>query len=138
MTGVRQCQPTSGHTPTPWKLHDQWLFSETGPLAIAGGYQDWVTAPGGSKYEEWMANAAFIVEAVNSHELLKQKLEFAEFEWNRATDGMKERDTRIKELEGALRSFVSCYNSTHGSWQSHELQRTRKEAIAALQPKAGS
>jgi hypothetical protein len=34
--------------------------------------------------------------------LLQQKLEFAEFEWNRATEGMQERDVRIKALEGAL------------------------------------
>lgn len=32
-------------------------------------------------------------------ELLQQKLEFAEFEWNRATDGMKERDATIATLK---------------------------------------
>lgn len=69
-----QCQPSSEHTPTPWKLHDRWLFSSTGPLAIASGYQDWVTAPGGSRYEEWLANAAIIVEAVNSHAALVKAL----------------------------------------------------------------
>ena len=39
-------------------------------------------------------------------ELLRQKLEFAEFEWNRATEGMQERDRRIEELEGALRTIA--------------------------------
>jgi hypothetical protein len=35
-------------------------------------------------------------------DLLQQKLEFAEFEWNRATEGMQERDARIQELEAEL------------------------------------
>ena len=30
-------------------------------------------------------------------------IEFLEFEWNRATEGMQDRDKRIQELEGALR-----------------------------------
>ena len=35
-------------------------------------------------------------------ELLQQKLEFAEFEWNRATDGMKERDATIVALKARI------------------------------------
>ena len=37
----------------------------------------------------------------DSHASLKERLEFAEFEWNRATEGMQERDARIATLENA-------------------------------------
>lgn len=41
-------------------------------------------------------------------ELLQQKLEFAEFEWNRATEGMKERDATIAALNAELVSCRAC------------------------------
>ena len=41
--------------------------------------------------------AGNINEAADEIESLRERLEFAEFEWNRATDGMKERDTMIDE-----------------------------------------
>ena len=65
----------SDHTPTPWSLRDHWLMSPAGPVPIASGYQDWVTAPGGSRYEEWKSNAALIVRAINSHEAREKALE---------------------------------------------------------------
>jgi hypothetical protein len=47
-------------------------------------------------------------------ELLQQKLEFAEFEWNRAIEVMQERDNRIEVLEAALRIFADDENWRYG------------------------
>jgi hypothetical protein len=44
-------------------------------------------------------------------ELLQQRLEFAEFEWNRATEGMQERDaiiTSLKARNADLESALRC------------------------------
>lgn len=95
---------TAEHTPTPWKLHDRWLFSSAGPLALASGYQDWVTAPGGSKYDEWQANAAYIVEAVNNHATLTTSLAAA--------------SARIGELESADK-MISEIEKRFPDWKSH-------------------
>ena len=49
-------------------------------------------------------------------EILQQKLEFAEWEWNRATEGMKERDAKIilleSRVEGAITTFKAIYAKT--------------------------
>jgi hypothetical protein len=74
-------------------------------------------------------------------ELLQQKLEFAEFEWNRATEGMKQRDARIMELEGALKI---ARNMIRDEWIESavidtESMRSLGDVLnAALNPKAGS
>ena len=41
-------------------------------------------------------------QAADEIESLRDRLEFAEFEWNRATDGMKERDATIETLRAQL------------------------------------
>lgn len=56
-------------------------------------------------------------------ELLQQKLEFAEFEWNRATDGMKERDETI----AALKARVAELESNEAAYEATLGQRTYNE-----------
>jgi hypothetical protein len=46
-------------------------------------------------------NLAAMNEAAAEIERLRDKLSFAEFEWNRATAGMKKRDAKIASLTGA-------------------------------------
>ena len=41
-------------------------------------------------------------QMLNEIESLRERLDFAEFEWNRATDGMKERDATIESLRAQL------------------------------------
>lgn len=56
----------SGHTPTPWKVCSL-PASHNHVACIAAG--NWIIADI-TKCLEWEANAAFIVEAVNSHATL--------------------------------------------------------------------
>lgn len=118
MSGDNRSQPSTEHTPTPWRScpYSQDIYADDvpkGPMRVADirgwGY---LTGKGhgalGLSDEEAMAiqkaNAAFIVEAVNSHAAL------------------------VKALE----HFVNCYNITHAYWSSSELQHALEEARAAL------
>ena len=47
-------------------------------------------------------DARCLGRAADQIESLRERLEFAEFEWNRATDGMKERDATIESLRAQL------------------------------------
>lgn len=78
---VQQCQPDSEHTPTPWMqvaLHPEYILGD-GQLAgqsfsikpdITLMMRDPLAAKALAE-----ANAAFIVEAVNSHAALKSQVE---------------------------------------------------------------
>lgn len=107
-------------TPTPWREwnvmaergEDEYPTAHLGDIRLVGANDLCVGVlfGGHASLPECDCNAAFIVDAVNNHELLKQKLEFAEFEWNRATAGMQERDAenatltaRVEELERIAR-----------------------------------
>lgn len=72
-------------------------------------------------------------------ELLQDKLEFAEFEWNRATEGMKERDAIIESLRGALEEINSNIKPELCSseldliaWWGKQVTRLQAIARAAL------
>jgi hypothetical protein len=97
------------HSTLPWELSPQGYILPThkSPVAMLKLKSPWIEGAWDDDPEA-AANAAFIVDAVNNHELLKQKLEFAEFEWNRATEGMKERDERIQALETELEGCRAC------------------------------
>ena len=91
MTGDSRSQPTTGHTLLPWAVssHDGqpsrgWIKS------ICKGFPERMVAQvlGQSTVEEREANAALIVEAVNSHAALT---------------------ARVSELERALRAITGCY-----------------------------
>lgn len=80
-------------------------------------------------------------------ELLQQKLEFAEFEWNRATDGMKERDVtiaslkgRVDDLETTLRKIKAAYlvNGSHPGRRYLALKLIGEIADAALNSKGAA
>jgi hypothetical protein len=43
-----------------------------------------------------------IRQVMGENEKLRERLEFAEWEWNRATEGMKERDATIADLRSQL------------------------------------
>ena len=89
-------QPSIEHAPTPWKYrplkYDDWGFvrDASGQLAcIARGHDDKDDDQHRRENTDLYAvNAAFIVEAVNSHEALK---------------------ARIEELEGALREMTKTF-----------------------------
>lgn len=65
------------HTPTPWNASNQYLYGGLleSPLPIASGKKEWATDTGGPCHQEAVANAAFIVKAVNNHEALVKALE---------------------------------------------------------------
>lgn len=150
MTEV-ECQPMTVAT---CKLCGKPPGQKVGPPAIARCVNSECSGPTlrALPIPEWnLENAP--VYAADEIELLQQKLEFAEFEWNRATDGMKERDAtieslkaRVAELEGALRVFRDRIIA-HGDWDdgcfyygatsASELQEPLRLADAALkdQPK---
>lgn len=54
---------------------------------------------------------ASVLAAADEIELANQQREFAEFEWNRATDGMKERDATIAQLRGQVESLRGTMES---------------------------
>jgi hypothetical protein len=110
MSGVSRVQPSSGHTPTPWVI----LPDENGnPTYIVGPQQDHAIAECDFGYGiEDDANAALIVEAVNSHATLKARV--AELElWQRANLEVRDIDSaRIAELEANERALVSALESS--------------------------
>jgi hypothetical protein len=53
------------HTPTPWILYER----KNGPDILANG-GDELIVEGGHAGQDWEANAAFIVRAVNAHDNL--------------------------------------------------------------------
>jgi len=61
----------SGHTPTPWRVDPKKL------LRVVSGDDNSVATVGlqSDLCDQWEANAAFIVKAVNSHDALVKKLE---------------------------------------------------------------
>jgi hypothetical protein len=107
-------------TPTPWEW-DSGIIPPDGPerycdIYVDGG--DKIIAEVNDCIPEGEANAALIVEAVNSHAALK---------------------ARVAELEEALRALrlqalQSSVNDPANEWGLEALH----QANAALQPKAGS
>ncbi len=57
----------SEHTPTPWEVSDMRNDHTKGELIISGGLMKIASFPSNKEGER---NAAFIVRAVNSHDLL--------------------------------------------------------------------
>ena len=55
-------------------------------------------------------DARCLGRAADEIESLRERLEFAEFEWNRATDGMKERDATIESLRAELAGHKAAFN----------------------------
>lgn len=87
MTAPSRLQPTTGHTPTPWVADPDWREGYSWNIHILDGANPdmricFMTSDGPAE-----ANAAFIVEAVNSHAALK---------------------ARIAELEAELAIFRRC------------------------------
>lgn len=62
------------HTKTPWHALNQHIFAGNASVPIASGHQIYATDRGGALYEQAKANAAFIVEACNSHDALVKAL----------------------------------------------------------------
>lgn len=78
-------------------------------------------------------------------ELLRQKLEFAEWEWNRATEGMQERDATIADLskqlvstrEATLRMVAGLFEeSVHETWSRAEVVSIVEDMIKLGKPSA--
>ena len=97
----------SEHTPTPWynspnSFGMQFIYGNDIEVSPSGKGYSKLICGGDIPMTLTAANAAFIVEAVNNYESLRERLEFAEFEWRRATDGMKERDATIESLRAEL------------------------------------
>lgn len=70
-------------------------------------------------------------------EIADQKREFAEFEWNRATDGMKERDATIAALKARiteLEANEAAYESILGKRTYNEVAEHIRELEEALKP----
>ena len=93
-------------------------------------------------HDQMMEVAGMFFGGANSHASLKERLEFAEFEWNRATEGMQERDAmiaslkaRIAELEGALNAILAI--DSHGYCVAPMGLALRRRAEAALKTRHG-
>ncbi|MEZ2132736.1 MULTISPECIES: hypothetical protein [unclassified Sinorhizobium] len=68
------------HTPTPWRMDDDIRFGET-PRVYGADKHICEVANAElpiDAQEEWIANAAFIVKACNSHEALIEALKAVE------------------------------------------------------------
>jgi hypothetical protein len=172
VTGVSRMQPIIGHTPTPWTFRDVsgagieicapvyemkgvdlprgmpeapiHVFQFTSPQNVQVAAERWVQFEPTGWHEMQMANAAFIVEAVNSHATLKEQVAWWE-------EQARQQAARIEELEGALEFYRDewCMNGD-GDTETPGLSRTWMEptealhndegrkAAAILQPKAGS
>lgn len=103
------------HTPTPWNAASKYSSVVGVPIVNQQGKRVGNTALPDMP-PEWdhlkrqaEIDAAFICEAVNNHarltdelELANQKREFAEFEWDRATEHAQKRDAEIARLTAAL------------------------------------
>lgn len=65
-SGRQEANVLSGHTPTPWRVDPRRS------LRVFAGDDDTVASVGcqASLSDQWHANAAFIVRAVNSHDAL--------------------------------------------------------------------
>lgn len=70
MTGDSHFQPMTEHTPTPWQISDARTVDDT--AMIVGGH-DFEFGLIADVTEDF--DAAFIVEACNSHALLKARIE---------------------------------------------------------------
>lgn len=108
-----QCQPEAAPvrqpTATPWRVHG--LYPEE-IYATDDGHRYMVTEVcGAGTTEQDKANAAFIVEAVNSHAALK---------------------SRVEELTKALEKFSGCWDVVRGGWNYSSLDYALKEARSAL------
>ena len=72
---VQQCQPDNPelrqHTPTPWANCEGAIFR----VIDARGFTVATVASDSDLRDQWAPNAAFIVEAVNSHAALKSRVE---------------------------------------------------------------
>jgi hypothetical protein len=79
---VSRSQPRSEHTPTPWHCDETAIFAEDGVLARIPNHPE--------NGKNWNADAAFIVDAVNSHATLK---------------------ARVAELEGVLQFIADGYDN---------------------------
>jgi hypothetical protein len=60
-----RCQPTTEHAPTPWRVNGNAIWSDVGYVAE-------LSCPRGPDARD--ADAAFIVEAVNSHASLTARV----------------------------------------------------------------
>lgn len=148
MSGVSPSQPIIGHTPTPWRVKNEEAIkiADSKGDSILSIYHTHLR--GRRPTNEVEANAAFIVEAVNSHAALKAhnaelegKLEAQEQAWRERerignecgqalVDSLK---ARVAELEGALRALrlqalQSSVNDPANEWGLEALH----QANAAL------
>jgi hypothetical protein len=120
------------HTPTPWLVSERALFR------IIAEWGDTIATVGcdSALRDQWEANAAFIVEAVNSHEALKARiaeLEANEKAYEEIIGPMTYRQVadRIQEMEGALQKISDLVESEAGE----PLDDAIKIANDALLPK---
>jgi hypothetical protein len=68
----------AGHTPTPWKEREGYIcWGDLKTVPIRPMQREWATDPGNKDHDAALANAAFIVRAVNSHAELIAILKYA-------------------------------------------------------------
>jgi hypothetical protein len=148
MTDLRSQQTTDGlrHTQTPWMW--AWRNDESAPASIFSMVREGhayavAMCPRYQKPEQWVADAKFILEAINNHENLKARVAELEQQISRSCDDTRFEDvdagcprafkaaSRIQELETALRQITEIEDSYRGSdWQ--EIDEAREIANAAL------
>lgn len=122
---MTRCTPiiaeTAGHTPTPWlvsaRAHFRIITEWGATVATVGSDSD--------LRDQWEANAAFIVEAVNNYASLQSRL--------------SAQDKRVEELEKALRKIAEHRTaSARGEspsyavgWAFHNVRLIARSALTA-------
>ncbi len=129
-----QSQPDNSelrqHTPTPWRVTEGRAFVEqAAPLGLFVA-DCRIT-------DEGHANAAFIVEAVNSHDKLQRDLEDAQIELrNLGNMGIAALKSRVEELTKALEEIAS-FDITPDTGYS-VAQAMRRTAAMSLEGRGGA
>jgi hypothetical protein len=129
--------PSSAHTPTPWACRGQSIHEMSehtvsvaycGMVAGAGVCKDGKVRSFGVDQDTANANAAFIVEAVNSHASLKARI--AELEANEKAyeeiigkKTFQEVADRIRELAEALETAKGALHRQFSTAQTRAYQK---------------
>ena len=102
--GSNDAPVLSGHTPTPWKIgSNDWLSHSCCFDAAVVGYREGSCVSVVEAHS--VADAAFIVRAVNSHEALVKALEFIRDGYD--NQDVNHVDFRVKAYQVALDALTS-------------------------------
>ena len=111
-------------TSTPWKV-EECQDEPYGDIRIVGGLNMGIAklwlddAPVQDYNDEQVANAKFIVEAVNQYQKLKDRIEALEAENARASEGIRAMTVELRKHQRSWLSLVQLQVLPSVDWDKH-------------------